>query len=55
MDLLDYTFTKKYIIRKVYKLYLQGYSIEEIFVKLNLEIEVDMINNIIDCTNYLYL
>lgn len=53
MDLLDYTFTKECIIKKVYTYYLQGFSIEEIYKKCKCKYDEKLINNIIDCYNYL--
>jgi len=51
MDLLDYKFTKESIKKRVYHLYLEGRSTEEI--QIITELPWDTIDNIIDCRNYL--
>lgn len=53
MDLIDFEFTKKKYIKKVYSLYLQGKSEQDICLITN--IERKYISNIIDCCNYLYI
>lgn len=53
MDWVDYIHTKKSVIRKVYLLYLQGLSVEEIEGACS-SIGDKTINNIIDCTNFIY-
>jgi len=55
MDLITYAFIKPVGIKKVYSLYLEGFSTEEIFLKLNQKWSMKEIDNIIDCTNYLYV
>jgi len=51
MDITDYAFTKTSIKDRVYSLYLMGHSVEEIFAATGFKI--CLINNIIDCKNYL--
>jgi hypothetical protein len=51
MDLTDFEHTKKKVIYKVYGLYLAGYAVSDIRIVSDLD-DV-MINNIIDCCNYL--
>lgn len=51
MDLANYAFTREHIKKEVYSYYLQGFSVEEIFMKTGYE--EDLIDNIIDCKNYL--
>jgi hypothetical protein len=53
MDLIEYEHTKKHIVKKIIKNYLQGYSEHEIMIKTNIDIK--WISNIIDCYNYLYI
>lgn len=55
MDLLEYGFTKQYIIEEVYKFYRQGYSDEEIYILTNQKYSQEDISNWIECTNYLYV
>lgn len=51
MDLIDYEHTKLSYIKKIYSLYLQGFSEHEIAIKLREH--PDRISNIITCHNYL--
>ena len=53
MNLLNYTFTKKAVKKLVITYYLQGYSIEEVYIKCDNKYSEEFINNIIDCYNYL--
>jgi hypothetical protein len=52
MKLEMYAHTKKKIIKKVVRNYLQGYTVIDISIKTSLTEEE--INDIIDCYNYLY-
>tara|TARA_R110000796_G_scaffold134390_1_gene250168 strand:- start:208 stop:369 length:162 start_codon:yes stop_codon:yes gene_type:complete len=51
MDLADYAHTRKKFINKIINPYLQGFSVEEISIKVSEDVE--RINNVIDCYNYL--
>jgi|GEM_PF-2683775 hypothetical protein len=56
MELNQYSFTKESLIKSVYNMYLMGHSVEEIYIKhMDSEFNLDDINNIIDCKNYLEL
>lgn len=55
MDLLEYGFTKSYIIEEVYNLYRKGYSDEEIYLLTKQKYSQEDISNWIECTNYLYV
>ncbi len=53
MDLAEYAHTQDELIEEVVTYFLQGFSEEEIHIKLKGEYPDKLIRNIIDCYNYL--
>ena len=52
LDIIDYTYTRHDTKKSIYLDYLAGFSTEEILIKNN-HLDIDTIDNIIDCHNYL--
>lgn len=53
MDLVDFEFTKRKVVKRIYSLYLNGKSTQEI--RIITRYDDKTINNVIDCCNYLYV